>query len=500
MNEFLKEIISKGIITVDDIKQLTVTELLTVIIKRVNECHDLTIEHSELVKQLLNGGIESKITQEALSILSGWLNDGTFKTLMDTTLASEIKYSKMLMTKNINSDEFLNSPDTVNYIPYDLLFYAHPDYRYNSFQGLGYHNGYFYLGFDMGDGQSKIVRHSSVGKMIDAINLPLEHCAEIAYRKANGRLYVANGGGNVPCKVFEVDYTRGELVKTLDLHKLGNACLVAVDNKRDQLVVSSAASDFGAVTISFMDFDGNINRQIHIPNYGVPQGIDIADDLIYWLVNNRIIVMDLNGNVLANHLLNKIQREGSTGVNEPEGLTICQRYGANAIVFGYSHPARLYIYEPIEASKFTQLKVLGGVNSISKPNADLLLRRVYIGCSYVDGEWQFPHWDNYSCGIEQTTRLLDGFVEHPNRDNDADAGYELEIQLEVTFQSCAFFDVRGDKYFNAAGITPVCNLSYDGNKFRVWFYKKDGTRATKNDIPENGTIIGYVDGGVHMSF
>ena len=114
MNEFLKEIISKGIITVDDIKQLTVTELLTVIIKRVNECHDLTIEHSELVKQLLNGGIESKITQEALSILSGWLNDGTFKTLMDTTLASEIKYSKMLMTKNISSEEFLNTPDAVN--------------------------------------------------------------------------------------------------------------------------------------------------------------------------------------------------------------------------------------------------------------------------------------------------------------------------------------------------------------------------------------------------
>ena len=62
-------------------------ELLVVIIRRVNECHDLTIEQIERVNQLLNGGLKD----EVVATLDKWKADGTLTQIIDEIIRSQHK-------------------------------------------------------------------------------------------------------------------------------------------------------------------------------------------------------------------------------------------------------------------------------------------------------------------------------------------------------------------------------------------------------------------------
>ena len=107
MNELLKEILSKGVITADDIKQLSTMELLVVIIRRVNECHDLTIEQIERVNQLLNGGLKD----EVVATLDKWKADGTLTQIIDEEIIGNINAKlidpELFRTNNQTDDEVL---------------------------------------------------------------------------------------------------------------------------------------------------------------------------------------------------------------------------------------------------------------------------------------------------------------------------------------------------------------------------------------------------------
>lgn len=104
MNELLREVLSKGVITADDIKQLSTMELLVVIIRRVNECHDLTVEQIERVNQLLSGGLKD----EVVATLDKWKADGTLTQIIDEEIIGNVN-DKLVNPEQFRTD---NQSDT----------------------------------------------------------------------------------------------------------------------------------------------------------------------------------------------------------------------------------------------------------------------------------------------------------------------------------------------------------------------------------------------------
>ena len=86
MKELIQALINQGIITAIDIQRMTTLELLLTIIDRVNELHGLTKEGLEAVQRLLDNGVQ----EEVIAKLDGWMQDGTFDTLINQTALKEI--------------------------------------------------------------------------------------------------------------------------------------------------------------------------------------------------------------------------------------------------------------------------------------------------------------------------------------------------------------------------------------------------------------------------
>ncbi|MFD0533803.1 hypothetical protein ACFQY7_08425 [Actinomadura luteofluorescens] len=158
---------------------------------------------------------------------------------------------------------------------FDLLFdVPHSD----NMQGLAYRRGSFYVGFDVGGGHGVIREYDREGATLkESAPLAVGHAAEISVRDRDGLLYVATGGGTNPTKVNVVDWSgEPEVVRTIDFGSLGNSGLVAVDNRRDGLLVHAGPGDQGPFVFAFTDLDGTVRSTFDLGYQGVPQGLEMA--------------------------------------------------------------------------------------------------------------------------------------------------------------------------------------------------------------------------------
>lgn len=204
-------------------------------------------------------------------------------------------------------------------------------------QGLAYGNGYFYVGFDIGKGMGRIQEYTSSGKLVkDSGPIPTAHTASISYNVQDGMLYVANGGGTNPTKIFVVDFKlkQPKVIRTIDLSRLGNSALAAIDNAKHVMWVHTAKNDQSDITLSECTFTGKVLKQFHLKNQGVPQGLDVYEGKLYYYTDNRITVIDENTGKILRSL--SIHENG-----ESEGLAVV---GGKMpyLVIGYSHPNRFY--------------------------------------------------------------------------------------------------------------------------------------------------------------
>lgn len=208
-------------------------------------------------------------------------------------------------------------------------------------QGLAYRRGRFYVGFDVGNGQGVIREYDRSGrKLKESAPLDVGHAAEVSVRDADGRLYVATGGGTNPTKVNVVDFARPEpkIVRTIDLGSLGNSGLVAVDNRRDGLLVHAGPNDQGPFVFAFTDLRGRVRSKFTLPYVGVPQGLEMAGDKVLYYTDNTITVLSRRGTVLRSIAI------PLTG--ESEGLAVAPAGHGTRVFVGYNKPNRIYVMKP----------------------------------------------------------------------------------------------------------------------------------------------------------
>jgi hypothetical protein len=211
----------------------------------------------------------------------------------------------------------------------------------DNMQGLAYANGHFYVSFDLGNGEGRIQEYTSSGKLVkDSGPLPISHAASITWNRQNGLLYVTNGGGHNPTKIYLVDFRpkHPKVVATINLSRLGNSGLTAIDNVRHMMWVHTAKNDYSDITFSYCTFTGKVVRQFKLKNLGVPQGLDVYNHKLYYYTDNRITVLEESGKILRTIVLHES--------GESEGLAVVKTK-APYLVIGYNHPNRFYAVKGI---------------------------------------------------------------------------------------------------------------------------------------------------------
>ena len=152
-------------------------------------------------------------------------------------------------------------------------------------QALGYANGHLFVGFDAGT-SSHITEYTSTGtKVRDVGSLNLGHAAEMGYRKANGKFYVANGGPDDKAKVAVVNMAAAKptVEDTYDFSTIGVDAMVAVDNDNDRMVLFGGPKRTED-TISFGSFSSRTREKaFDMPNLGTPNGLEVVGSKILYL-------------------------------------------------------------------------------------------------------------------------------------------------------------------------------------------------------------------------
>lgn len=229
-------------------------------------------------------------------------------------------------------------------------------------QGLAVHDGLFYVGFDNGDGTSRIETYDTKGAKVGELGpIDIGHAAELSYSTTTGLLYAANGGATNPTKVWALkpDWDAATLsdpasaiVETIDLSALGNNGMIAVDDVRSQLLVFSGTAPSFTVTqlSSWAGPDGShlIGTPMPISIVGVPQGIELVGTQLW-------VYTSLKG---RNHLA-KYELAGSTltaapgasadvmWAGEGEGSSTGTWNGAPAFFLGAHDTNRVGLLTPV---------------------------------------------------------------------------------------------------------------------------------------------------------
>lgn len=204
-------------------------------------------------------------------------------------------------------------------------------------QGLAVRNGFFYVGYDIGNGLSEIQRYDGTGLHTGTLGpLPIEHVAELAYSTTTDLLYAANGGAKTLTKVFAIDPVwdpdsppadpATSIKQTFDLSALGVNGMVAVDDANKRLLVfsSTAASsgyEVSSVTLTdtpILNADGTpalnddgtartipagtVTATVPVSITGVPQGIDLVGQQLWIYTSvgkvNHVAKYDLGSSAL----------------------------------------------------------------------------------------------------------------------------------------------------------------------------------------------------------
>jgi hypothetical protein len=210
-------------------------------------------------------------------------------------------------------------------------------------QGLAFHDGYIYVGYDITNGSGMIERYGPDGALdqnYGRVALPTRHTAELAYRTADNRLYAISGGGNEPTYVYRITQDGKAVDNVYDFSAYGNSGLLAFDNTNDLLLLmtSTSGGDKGEPTFRLIDLNNNnaVVLQFSIANQGIPQGLEIVDGIIYLYTNEKITMLDLSGNILGKKELDL--------PGESQGMTLVTQGGKKTIAIGYNQPGRIYMF------------------------------------------------------------------------------------------------------------------------------------------------------------
>ena len=218
-------------------------------------------------------------------------------------------------------------------------------------QGLAFADGNYFIGFDAGNGMGKIDEFSSGGRFLRTSGLlPIEHAAELAFRKADACLYVSNGQPDAPVHIYAVNMNgeKPDITNRITPDTPGYGGLVAVDNDRDVMIISTNSIKIGiggrfsnsgsTVTFYTCDFAGKVKSRFTLPYMGVPQGIEALGGSIYFYTNNRITVIREDGKIIRKIDLNES--------GESEGMTSAVQDGRTVLTVGYSYPGRIFMLNP----------------------------------------------------------------------------------------------------------------------------------------------------------
>jgi hypothetical protein len=214
-------------------------------------------------------------------------------------------------------------------------------------QALGFHDGSHYVGYASGDiTKGRIKKYSSTGALLyDTGLIAIGHAAELDWRDADGRLYVANGGKTSPTHVYKVDPGTGIIEQDYNFGALGNNGMVAVDNAADQmkLFYGPVASD-NNYRIRSVAFDGTLGDVFAVKRtLGVPQGIEVIGDRILYLYSkpwgdksknhyNWINVYSFTGALLETiSLPSLIDESQGISINPADGTAYIGAKGPNAV-------------------------------------------------------------------------------------------------------------------------------------------------------------------------
>ena len=205
-------------------------------------------------------------------------------------------------------------------------------------QGLAYAHGRFYVAFDLdGRGSARIVAYDSKGHEVRRSGrLTVGHAAELSYREADGNLYVADGTPGRPCRVTVVDmrHSPPRIVRRYDFSALGTGGMVAIDNVKDQMVVSAGPAG-GPFTIASVGMDGRIHHRFTSKVAGTRQGLEVLGSQIALytssadLRSNSLTFLSRTGKVVRTVTV-PVAREG-------EGLAVDATSRRLYVGFGYPH-------------------------------------------------------------------------------------------------------------------------------------------------------------------
>jgi hypothetical protein len=211
-------------------------------------------------------------------------------------------------------------------------------------QGMTYWNGAYYVGFDVTGGNGQINRYYDNGDQdlgYGNVWVPTAHTAELAYRKADNRVYAASGGATSPTFVYRLSGTGNAVDMTLDFSAYGNSGLIAFDNDNDLLLLHTGPDDASAKTFRLIDLnDSNrVISQFTIPSQGTPQGLETFDSVIYYCCNGKVVLLDYAGNILDTWSFGGM-------VGECEGIALVQNYGEPCLAISFNSPPRVYTVRP----------------------------------------------------------------------------------------------------------------------------------------------------------
>ncbi|HEI9941314.1 TPA: hypothetical protein SLO04_001860 [Proteus mirabilis] len=366
----------------------------------------------------------------------------------------------------------------------------HVNQNYNN-QGLAFWNGYYYIGYDLGNGKGMIERYAQNG-VIDTsyggVSIPINHTADLAYRVKDGFIYSASGGGAEPTYIRKIATDGKSVVESIDLTNYGNSALCAIDNHNDILILHSTLSggDSGLPTFTFFEF-GNWDhpiKQFTLPKtLGVPQGMDVYDNSVYFYTNNKITQLSYSGEIIG---VVTIQAQG-----ESEGIAITGAYGDAFISVGYNNPRRVCISRSAKANYATSVSTPIQISTEKSPWVTLLPQLIPIGVRKTGDNWsllQYLSLDN----VNYSSIWNDPYLNDGN----------LIIESKTKSFSClvsTHLSISGGPSNTFKGIaSAIGNFNNSTGKIEISFIGSDGNVKKAADVIGDGIVHGFIFAGVHF--
>ncbi|NBN02389.1 hypothetical protein [Proteus sp. G4465] len=367
----------------------------------------------------------------------------------------------------------------------NTAFYVNQNYNN---QGLAFYNGYFYIGYDLGSGNGMIERYAQNG-VIDTsyggVSIPINHTADLAIRVKDEFLYSASGGGAEPTYIRKIAKDGKSVLESIDLTNYGNSALCAIDNHNDILILHSTLSggDGGLPTFTFFEF-GNWNnpvKQFTLPKtLGVPQGMDVYDNTIYFYTNDKITLVSYSGEVLSEVRVN--------ASGESEGIAISGSYGNTYIAVGYNNPRRVCFFTSPHSTQESFLGFPFFVNSVTSPATSLKPQIIPIGFRKTSTGWELLEY------FDKSNVNYAALWESP-----VIRGGDLIIKLKSKSPRSL---VSSSISFNASSFqfTNICNAMSDfsigSRELVVKFIGANGVVVNADSVLGTGIIYGFTIVGV----